>query len=610
MENYQEPQTPKMNKGFKAFLWAVCIVAISVATYFIAPGLSVTPSKDLQGLELDNDKLNNETKGAEMPLPGLDVSTDMAKKPLVRIAEYAWNGNSGMIAANGGPRTTKGSLMEINGVNLEIVRQDAVGALRDMQIKFVEEYDKGVAQPVSDKGAWGVCVMGDGGPFYVTTLQQSLDEKFGKNKYHAQIIAAIGLSYGEDKLIGPKEWKDNGHSMEGALISTVVGDGDHILALNYIFSNKGLHVNPDVTTYDPHAVNFTPSENDDYINSVKELIKSQQTGFTIPLKEVVDGKLTGKTINKKIDGATTWTPGDKIAFDALTGFTDVTSTKDFINQMATSLIVIKEWAVENEKTVSALLKATYIANNQIKLYDTWARKASECVQKTYGGDGAEYWYTMFKGVKKTKDGLDYNLGGTRVLNYADAMQYYGITDGKNRYKSVYNQISGYLTELNPCGFNQTCKEGVVPFDNAVNLYFLKNVTIDSDAGKAEKIDYTATKTEVMATGQWNINFETGSTVINGSASEKDLESIYNLLTTAEGAKLKIVGHTDNTGSPTANLELSKGRAQSVVTYLTNKGIAASRFQEVDGQGQNKPVADNKTTAGKAKNRRVDITLLK
>jgi hypothetical protein len=53
----------------------------------------------------------------------------------------------------------------------------------------------------------------------------------------------------------------------------------------------------------------------------------------------------------KIDGATTWTPGDKMAFDALSGFTDVVSTKDFVNQMATTLVGVKEWALLHDKEV-------------------------------------------------------------------------------------------------------------------------------------------------------------------------------------------------------------------------------------------------------------------
>jgi outer membrane protein OmpA-like peptidoglycan-associated protein len=590
-------------EGVVVALGAVLVMAV---VYFVSPGLRVEVSKTLGGLELNSEKLNNVTAGAKLPLPSSTPSSEVASKGLIRIAEYAWNGNSGMIVANGGPRTTEGSLMEAAGVNLEIVRQDMVGGLRDMQIKFVEEFDGGAAYPKSDKSAVAVSIMGDGVPFYITTTQKSLDEKFGKGKYHVQAIAQYGLSYGEDKLIGPQIWKDNPQSMKGAVISSVIGDGDWVVACNYAFANK-IPVNPDPKTYDPNAINFVPSPNDDFIESVKDLIKSQTAGYTVPLKEVKDGKLTGKTVNRKIDGATTWTPGDKMAFDALTGFTDVVSTKEFVNQMATTLVIVKEWAVQHDKEVINLLKQTYVACNQIKQYDEWARKAAECVAKTYNSETPEYWYNMFKGQKGTKAGLSYDVGGTRVFNYADAMQYNGISDGNNRYKAVYDQVSAYLTDLNPMDFNGMCPDGVVPYDDAVNLYFLKSINI-GDAGKVEKISYTETKNKVLANGQWNINFATGSTTIQGS--ERDLQTIYNLLVQAEEAKLKIVGHTDNVGNSDSNLVLSRGRANSVVEYLTSHGISKERFQLVDGKGDTQPIGDNNTVSGKAKNRRVEITLLK
>jgi outer membrane protein OmpA-like peptidoglycan-associated protein len=590
-------------EGVIVALGAVLVMGI---VYFVSPGLRVEVSKTLGGLELNSETLNNVTAGTKLPLPSSTPSSEVASKGLIRIAEYAWNGNSGMIVANGGPRTTEGSLMEAAGVNLEIVRQDMVGGLRDMQVKFVEEFDAGAAYPKSDKSAVAVSIMGDGVPFYITTTQKSLDEKFGKGKYHVQAIAQYGLSYGEDKLIGPQIWKDNPQSMKGCVISSVIGDGDWVVACNYAFANK-IPVNPDPKTYDPNAINFVPSPNDDFIESVKDLIKSQTAGYTVPLKEVKDGKLTGKTVNRKIDGATTWTPGDKMAFDALTGFTDVVSTKEFVNQMATTLVIVKEWAVQHDKEVINLLKQTYVASNQIKQYDEWARKAAECVAKTYDAETAEYWYNMFKGQKGTKAGLGYDVGGTRVFNYADAMQYNGISDGNNRYKAVYDQVSAYLTDLNPCGFNETCPEGVIPYDDAVNLYFLKSINI-GDAGKVEKISYAENKTKVLANGQWNINFSTGSTAIQGSG--KDLETIYNLLVQAEESKLKIVGHTDNVGNPASNMDLSRGRANSVVEYLTSRGISKERFQLVDGKGDTQPISDNSTVSGKAKNRRVEITLLK
>ena len=587
------------------------IVALGVGVllggvYFFAPGLRVAVSKQLTGLNIETSDLNNVTKGAKLPLPSETPSTSVASKGLIRIAEYAWNANSGMIVANGGPRTTEGSLIEASGVNLEIVRQDMVGGLRDMQIKFVEEFASGVAYPKSDKSAFAVSIMGDGVPFYIATTQKSLDEKFGKGKYHVQVIGAYGLSYGEDKVIGPRIWKDNPQSMKGCVISSVIGDGDWVVACNYAAANK-IAVNPDPTTYDANAINFVPSQDDDYINSVKELIKSQKTGYTVPLKEVINGKITGKTINHKIDGATTWTPGDKMAFDALSGFTDVVSTKEFVNQMAATLVGVKEWALQHDKEVISILKQTYVAANQIKQYDEWAVRASEAVAKTYNFETPKYWYDLFKGQKGTKDGLDYNIGGSRVFNYADAMQYYGITDGKNRYKAVYEQVSSYLTGLNPCGFNESCKSGVVPYEDAVNLYFLTSANV-GDKGSVQKISYAETKTSVLANGQWNINFDNGSANISGST--KDLETIYNLLTEAEETKLKVIGYTDNVGNPASNVTLSNGRAQSVVAYLKNRGISADRFQTVDGKGDANPVADNSTASGKAKNRRVEITLLK
>ncbi|MNX85091.1 putative lipoprotein YiaD precursor [compost metagenome] len=414
------------------------------------------------------------------------------------------------------------------------------------------------------------------------------------------------MSYGEDKLIGPPSWKSDPKSMKGSVISAVLGDGDWVTTVNYCFAN-GLKVNPDPTTYDAEAVNIYPSENDDYIKSAEELIKSQTTGWTVTLKEVVDGKLTGKSVNRKIDGCATWTPGDKTVFDKLTGFVDIVSTKEFNNQMPTTIIGVKEWAVKNPDIVSNILKSALTASNQMKNYEDWKVRASEAVAATYKLETPEYWYKMFKGQQGTKGGLTYNMGGSKVFNYADAMQYYGLSDGVNRYKSVYNQVAGYLTELNPFGFNENVG-AVVPYDQAVNLFFLKNIN-DIESTSADKADYSSEAKEVVASGEWKINFNTASADISNSSS-KEVEKIYNLLVQAENTKLTVVGHTDNVGNADANLALSKSRAQAVVDYLKQKGIPANRFQLVDGKGQSDPIADNNTASGKALNRRVVITLLK
>jgi len=82
----------------------ILIVGLAVilgGVYWFAPGLRVGSSKQLKSLALSSDNINNEAKGSLLPLPSTAVSTKVANKPLARIAEYAWNGNSGMIVANG-----------------------------------------------------------------------------------------------------------------------------------------------------------------------------------------------------------------------------------------------------------------------------------------------------------------------------------------------------------------------------------------------------------------------------------------------------------------------------------------------------------------------------
>lgn len=71
----------------------------------------------------------------------------------------------------------------------------------------------------------------------------------------------------------------------------------------------------------------------------------------------------------------------------------------------------------------------------------------------------------------------------------------------------------------------------------------------------------------------------------------------------DGRKLKVVGHTDNSGNPAANQELSLRRAEAVVQALVAAGAPAANLS-AEGKGSSEPVSDNGTAAGRAKNRRI------
>jgi outer membrane protein OmpA-like peptidoglycan-associated protein/tetratricopeptide (TPR) repeat protein len=91
-------------------------------------------------------------------------------------------------------------------------------------------------------------------------------------------------------------------------------------------------------------------------------------------------------------------------------------------------------------------------------------------------------------------------------------------------------------------------------------------------------------------------------------SQVELDKLVQLLIDNPGIKIEISGHTDNVGKPTDNLTLSNNRAKAVVNYLTGKKIAAARLL-AKGFGSGKPIADNKTDAGRALNRRTEVKVI-
>ena len=103
---------------------------------------------------------------------------------------------------------------------------------------------------------------------------------------------------------------------------------------------------------------------------------------------------------------------------------------------------------------------------------------------------------------------------------------------------------------------------------------------------------------------YGIYFDTDKATLK-SESEATLNQVLGLLKSKPDLRLEIGGHTDSQAGDAYNLDLSKRRAQAVVKWLTDKGIAATRLV-AQGFGESRPVADNESAAGRALNRRVEI----
>jgi OOP family OmpA-OmpF porin len=121
----------------------------------------------------------------------------------------------------------------------------------------------------------------------------------------------------------------------------------------------------------------------------------------------------------------------------------------------------------------------------------------------------------------------------------------------------------------------------------------------------EKIIITEADRKVVADAIRNLEFDFGKATIR-QKSYPTLNRVADLLK-SKNFSLKLAGHTDDKGSASYNMGLSKDRAEAIKAYLVSQGVNASRV-EATGYGESQPIASNKTEAGRQKNRRVEFTL--
>lgn len=106
-----------------------------------------------------------------------------------------------------------------------------------------------------------------------------------------------------------------------------------------------------------------------------------------------------------------------------------------------------------------------------------------------------------------------------------------------------------------------------------------------------------------------VQFETGTAVIRDDSSELLSQVVAVLQGHPELQSCEVAGHTDDTGTPELNLQLSEARARAVVGWLVAHGVDSKRLS-AHGYGQTRPIADNASEEGRARNRRVEFLILR
>ncbi|PKP80527.1 MAG: hypothetical protein CVT79_14675 [Alphaproteobacteria bacterium HGW-Alphaproteobacteria-18] len=125
---------------------------------------------------------------------------------------------------------------------------------------------------------------------------------------------------------------------------------------------------------------------------------------------------------------------------------------------------------------------------------------------------------------------------------------------------------------------------------------------------AELANYEQTKTDLGVTLILrDLQFASGSAVLTSGAQGR-LAPLASFMAKQPESRIQIAGHTDSQGAEAYNQDLSARRAASVGTYLVSTGVSATRINSI-GHGESIPLSSNDTAAGRAINRRVEVTIL-
>jgi OOP family OmpA-OmpF porin len=159
-------------------------------------------------------------------------------------------------------------------------------------------------------------------------------------------------------------------------------------------------------------------------------------------------------------------------------------------------------------------------------------------------------------------------------------------------------IQGNVVEVRGEVSSDTVRQGLInQMSSQINnpTFTLRNGLRVSAAGQ-DQVD--------AALANRIIEFETGSSNLTRSGKQV-LDELVPVLKTLSGRRFEIIGHTDSMGARSANVALSAARADAVRAYLVAQGIAETNLM-TSGVGPDRPVAENTTPEGRARNRRIEL----
>src|SRR5258708_1922417 len=320
----------KLTPFAKVFLTLVILGVLGYVGYHyrdtLIPGRAGQASNTPSKVDLPAGPESPASVNANYKVPG--SRPGCTDQPEVRMNVWAWNAQMGLMAATGGKQATEGSLMCDEKVNLQLIREDDSNKMQENLTAFATALKNGDKNPKD--GIHFVAIMGDGAAQFLKGLNDVLGSKLG-HQDEARIVGSCGYSRGEDKFMGPADWRANPSASKGGVCAGVLRDGDWNIALKWLGDN-GLRNNPDEHTWDPDALNWVSA--DTYIDAAKKYVE----GYSEDRPVVRNGKPTGEKKHITVDSVVTWTPGDVTVAHGKGGLISIVSTREYSSQMPNVII--------------------------------------------------------------------------------------------------------------------------------------------------------------------------------------------------------------------------------------------------------------------------------
>ena len=288
------------------------------------------------------------------------------------------------------------------------------------------------------------------------------------------------------------------------------------------------------------------------------------------------------------DAAVVYSPDDEDIVSNIRGSKVLVSTKQASNIICDGLTAKKEWIEKNKETLKKLIACQLYVHSELNNNPEIAKKAAKIFSEHY-----DYTYELAL----------QSLDKVRFVTLEDEKNFFGLNPEFTGMtgSELYSKMARTYAKLNivksPLSWNKVS-------DTSIIEELSEDGTVKGDQSAEAFKTFTAPTKELetaqeMSVKKLSIEFPVGSSILDNNAKSLIDREFVSIAKQFSGARIRIEGNTDATGSDDINIPLSKARAQSVANYLVNEyGFDRNRFIVI-GNGSKKAKADGVVGANHA-----------